>query len=480
VQVPIANEDEIGQVTQTFNQMVAAVRDVEAVLEAEVAKRTQELAESQRRLGAVEERERIGREIHDDLGQIMGYIQVQGEAAAARLRQDEPERAQTILMEMSAVAQEAHERVRQYILGIRTGQASRPVDFWAALHAYLDLARERYDLLIELTADPALRADWRLTPAVETQLLRIVQEGITNVHKHAHATLVQIIFMLDGNWLTMILKDNGRGFDATETTPVAGEHFGLKIMQERAESVNGRWQISSTPGQGTQIYLQLPCARPAITDEPTYAWRVMLVDDHALFREGLGNMLRPYGLQIVGTATNGREAEAQVAELQPDLILMDINMPEQDGLETTRRLKKRFPHLKIVMLTMAEDEAALLQALQYGASGYLLKNLPAAQFLSLLEDVMAGKTIIAPSLATQALTAMTQRENPVAGAPADDPLTPRQQEVLACLAQGMSNKQIADQLVISEKTVKYHVGQMLKRLDMETRYELIVYKLDQE
>jgi two-component system NarL family response regulator len=206
----------------------------------------------------------------------------------------------------------------------------------------------------------------------------------------------------------------------------------------------------------------------------------MLVDDHALFREGLGNMLRPHGLQIVGTAANGREAETQVASLQPDLILMDIHMPEQDGLETTRRLKQQFPRIKIVMLTMAEDEALLLQALKYGASGYLLKNLPTPQFLSLLNEVMAGKIIIAPTLATKALTALAQQDDttPTIEETEVAPLTDRQQEVLACLAQGMSNKQIGEQLHISENTVKYHVRQMMERLQLETRHELIRYHLD--
>jgi len=479
VEVPIVNEDEIGQVTRTFNQMVAAVRDVELTLETKVVKRTHELAESQRQLGALEERERIGREIHDDLGQIMGYIQLQGEAASARLRQNEPEQVLTILTEMTTVAHEAHDRVRQYILGIRTGQSNQSIDFWAALDAFLALAQERYGLIIELTNDPNLRADWRLTPTVETQLLRIVQEGITNIYKHAHATLVQIIITTNGDWLTLILKDNGCGFDVRETTAVSDEHFGLKIMQERAESVNGRFQITSTLGQGTQIDLQLPCARSQSAEGLGTAWRVMLVDDHALFREGLGNMLRPHGLQIVGTAANGREAEAQVVSLQPDLILMDIHMPEQDGLETTRRLKKRFPRLKIVMLTMAEDEELLLKALQYGASGYLLKNLPAPQFLSLLNDVMAGKTIIAPSLAAQALTALAQQDAQpaVTDTTAVNLLTDRQQEVLAYLAQGQTYKQIGEQLYISDNTVRYHVRQMMERLQLKTRHELIRYHL---
>jgi DNA-binding NarL/FixJ family response regulator len=140
-------------------------------------------------------------------------------------------------------------------------------------------------------------------------------------------------------------------------------------------------------------------------------------------------MLRPHGLQIVGVAENGRQGEQLAVELQPDLILMDIHMPEQDGLETTRRIKEQFPQIKVVMLTMAADESLLLEALRHGASGYLLKNLPAAQFLTLLNEVMAGKTIVSPDLATQVLTIMAQQAAPAAAGPthepAPDPLTVR-------------------------------------------------------
>jgi len=500
VEVPVFYNDEIGAITQTFNQMVRSVQSVEQRLVFEVEKRTQELSESQRQLGAMEERERIGRDIHDDLGQVMGYMHVQVAAALARMQQNKDDQAQTILKEVDQVALEAHDRVRQYILGIRTeGKATRAGDFWATLDEYLAVARQRYGLTIELTAEAAQRANIRLTPPVETQLLHIIQEGLSNAFKHAEATLVQLYLTAEEGMLTLLLKDNGRGFitspeNGQENGPKNGEenarentpddtHFGLKIMQERAQSVNGDLQITSSPGQGTQLRVQVPCALAAPVEaagDVSYpTWRVMLVDDHALFREGLGNMLRPYGIQIAGEADNGKDAEAQVAVLQPDIILMDLHMPEQDGLETTRRIKARYPHIKIVMLTMANDEALLLQALKAGVSGYLLKSLPTPQFLSLLRDVMAGKTIIAPELAAQALTALARQDSP-ARPDLDDSLlitelTERQREVLDCVAEGMSNKTIAEALHISESTVKYHINQVLERLHLKTRHELIRY-----
>ncbi len=480
VQVPIANEDEIGFVTHAFNKMVGAVRDVEQTLETELERRTEKLTDKQRQLGAVEERERIGREIHDDLGQVMGYVHMQIEAAQTRLRQAETDQAEAILAEVDAVALEAHDRVRHYILGIRTGktQSSTP-DFWTALDGYLALAGERYGLCVDLTASPSLRERMRLATSVETQLLRIIQEGITNVYKHAQATAVHLFLTIEDEWLTLLLKDNGRGFERESTR--SSDHFGLKIMQERAESVNGRFQLITAPDQGVQLRVRLPCSTTSPSTVPDiHSWRVLLVDDHALFREGLGNMLRPHGVQIVGMAENGRVAETKARELQPDLILMDIHMPEQDGLATTRRLKQTLPHIKIVMLTMAAEEALLLEALKSGASGYLLKTLPAPEFLSLLNDVMAGKTIIAPELATQVLTTLAQQDDLIPSSPStvhmSDLLTSRQQDVLTCLTKGMSNKQIGEQLYISENTVKYHIKQMMARLQLQTRHELIVYK----
>lgn len=487
VVVPVQYEDEIGTVTHAFNQMVSAVRDVSRTLETEIEKRTLELAESNQQLGALEERERIGREIHDDLGQVMGYVHMQVEATMARLRRNEMEQAQAILAEVDRVAQEAHSRVRHYILGIRTGQQPiRPTDLGTALNEYLVLAGKRYGLVMELTVEPQLLSHLRLTPQVETQLFRIVQEGITNVYRHAHATHVNLFLTVADGWLTLLLKDNGQGFTLADDTVVAGDHFGLQIMQERAESVNGRFHITSVPGQGTQLHLQLPCtldsSRSTAINGQKYPWRVLLVDDHILFREGLGNMLRPHGIQIVGAAANGKEAESAIATLQPDLILMDIHMPEQDGLETTRRLKQQYPHIKIVMLTMAEDESVLLQALKYGASGYLLKNLPAPEFLSLLDEVMAGRTIVAPTLATQVLMALAQQDDLIPTTPtvetAADLLTERQQAVLAYVAQGMTNKQIGEHLHISENTVKYHIKQIMERLQLATRHELVLHYLD--
>ena len=441
--------------------------------------------ESQRqRMGALEERERIGRELHDDFGQMVGYVHVQTQAALKRLQQDEVEPVVQILADLEQVSQETHNRVRQYILGIRTGADTKAVDFWTALQNYVQQYQVRYGLTVSLTVAPDLKEAIQLSPVVETQLLRIIQEGLTNIYKHAQASQVDLIFLRDGDALQLLLRDNGRGFNQM---PAGDEgHFGLKIMRERAEKVNGRFQITSTPEQGTQIQVHVPrLLMSQTTTTAAYPWRVLLVDDHALFSEGLANMLRLYGVDIIGLAPNGRMAETLIPQLQPDLILMDVHMPEQDGIETTKRIKANYPDIKIVMLTMSADETSLFKALKYGASGYLLKNLPAPQFLTLLTDVMSGKSVLSPNLATQVLTSLAQQQadRPTAEtavAPtAKELLTERQLQVLECLSQGMSNKQIAQQLHISQNTVKYHIGQIMERLHLQNRHQLIRYQLDQ-
>jgi two-component system NarL family response regulator len=450
-------------------------------------RRRKQLESQRQHLAVLEERERIGRELHDDLGQMMAYVHVQSQAALSRLAQKETTKIETILTELVNVAREAHNNMRQYILGVRTDSQKELKGFWVALEHYLDQLRARHEIEVQTVISPGLKTSVRLAPEVEMQLLRIIQEGLANVVKHTDVARVHLSLTADEKSLQVVLTDDGRGFDVSVIDePREKGHFGLKIMQERAEMVNGAFQIKSRPGQGTQLLIQMP---RLLTTETTpeaerYPWRVLLVDDHPLFLSGLRNMLAAHGVQVVGVAHSGPEAEECVEKLEPDLIFMDIHMPQQDGLETTRRLKTRYPQVKIVMLTMDASDDLLFTALKNGASGYLLKSLPAPQFLEMLVSVMRGETVLSPTLATRVLTTLAQEEEssaPAAPAPPEEPLlTPRQQEVLTLVAQGLSNREIAHQLHISNNTVKYHVGQIMERLHLQTRHQLIRYQLDSQ
>jgi DNA-binding NarL/FixJ family response regulator/two-component sensor histidine kinase len=439
------------------------------------------LLAQQRLTATLDERERIGRELHDDLGQVMSYVSLQTQAALERLGREDLETVRAILHQLVQVSREAHDDVRQYILGVRTRGPIPSQDLFTALEDYLGILRRRYGLDVQVSwPDDLLESP--LAPSVEGQLLRIIQEALTNVRKHAGVDVAQLLFTAHDDGVQVVVSDAGSGFhplpdggvrkgDRTDTSSTS---FGLQIMRERAESVGGSLEVRSAPGRGTQVIVGLPASLSAVDDVPLAGGlRVLLVDDHPLYLEGLHGLLAARGVQVVGVAHDGVEAQAQARALQPDLILMDVQMPRCDGVEATRRIKAELEQVQVVMLTMAADEETLFEALKAGASGYLLKNLAGAQFFALLRQVMAGETVISPALASRVLDEFA---GPGEGAPVDEPvLTARQREVLELVAQGLTNKEVAAALHITERTVKYHVSQILERLQLKSRHQLARY-----
>jgi two-component system NarL family response regulator len=245
----------------------------------------------------------------------------------------------------------------------------------------------------------------------------------------------------------IIIADEGRGFEGTrsfETSEDDEEHFGLKIMRERAEAIGGDLEVRSSPGEGTSIVVHLPRTLSQIQTAIGKGVRVLLVDDHPLYLEGLRSLLASRGFQVIGTAHDGRQAQSLALELRPDLILMDVNMPICDGVEATKHIKKELPDTKVVMLTVATSGETLFEALKYGASGYLLKSLEGRKFFTLLANVLDGETTLSPELASLVLTEFARSGvQPSAKTDEEVTLTGRQNEVLELVTQGLSNKEIS-------------------------------------
>lgn len=203
--------------------------------------------------------------------------------------------------------------------------------------------------------------------------------------------------------------------------------------------------------------------------------KVLLVDDHPLFMEGLQNLLGAMGIEVVGAAKNGLEAFEKAGTLRPDVILMDVRMPGCNGLEATRLIKAKFPDIRIVMLTASEADEDLFEAVKSGASGYLLKNLNAGELFGMLEALKQGEAPLSPGLAARVLKEFNRGEILGKEQEEDQILTERQMEVLSLVAQGKTYKEVAESLYVTERTVKYHMGKILEKLHMRNRAQVIAY-----
>jgi DNA-binding NarL/FixJ family response regulator len=206
--------------------------------------------------------------------------------------------------------------------------------------------------------------------------------------------------------------------------------------------------------------------------------RVLLVDDHALFRRGLIATLElEPGITVVGECGDGGQALDRSTETLPDVILMDVKMPGHGGIAACSAIREAVPSAKIIMLTMSDEEADLYEAIKAGASGYLLKDLPTEELASSIRAVHAGQSLVSPTLASKLLTefaAMVKRTDGAQAVPGPK-LTAREMEVLRLVARGMNNRDIAQELFISENTVKNHVRNILEKLQLHSRMEAVVY-----
>ncbi|MFL6247630.1 MAG: response regulator [Thermoanaerobaculia bacterium] len=206
--------------------------------------------------------------------------------------------------------------------------------------------------------------------------------------------------------------------------------------------------------------------------------RILIADDHALFRDGLRSLLTAQGHEVVGEAKNGREAVAMARELLPEMVLMDLSMPEVDGIAATKLISAELPQVKVVILTASESDATLFEAIKSGAQGYLIKNLEADDFFALLDRASKGEPAFTPTLARRLLVEFAKPPEAQPATEDDDALTTREREVLELMVEGVvSNRKLAKRLGLSENTVKFHVRNILDKLRLHNRAEVVGYAL---
>lgn len=464
-------------------------RDITATRHAE-----QQLLAQQRELAALHERERIGRDLHDNLGQVIGYVNLQSQSANMLITAGQISEAQTTLTRLTQMAQETHQHIRSYILDLRLPESAPIIESWkTTLQRTIQSFEQRYAFIVELDYSDQL-SDNPFSISTGKEVQQIILEALNNVQKHAATNQARLSLERDTTGVFIEIEDQGAGFRIqTEALHTPEQRtmgsLGLTMMRERAMLIHADLQIHSTPGIGTKLTLSIPeqeapAMIPALPKTDVLAGlRVLLVDDHPLFIEGMRTLLSTRGLNVIGIAQNGLQAQQEAQQLQPDIILMDMHMPECNGPQATAAIKLMLPATKIIMLTVAAEEEHLFEALKAGASGYLLKNLDSDVFFQLLSEAMRGEVVLSPELATQTLLEFPAlNEDSSNGAQQANSsvmhtrllsLSPRQRDVLQRVAAGQTYKEIALALFVTESTIKYHMSQIIELLQVKGRREAI-------
>jgi len=447
-------------------------------------KRIETQAQRQKQaLIALQERNRLARELHDSLGQVLGYINMQIQRIRTMLADGDHQAVGKSLVSLSKVVEEANTEVREFIYEVKTTQVFKD-GFFSSLSQYVSHIGQKFNVNIKIhNEDDLTDSDIGLSAGV--QLFRIIQGSIANVRKHACAQNVDIVFRKDGKNISVSVSDDGVGFNPQDVNSQTS--FGLEVMRERARNIGGDLSIEAAPGRGTTVTVTLPgsgiCLEAENADNTAPVCpktRVLLADDHALFMDGLQSLIEPRGFQVIGTAKDGLEAVEKARILRPDMILMDLQMPRCNGITATRIINTEMPEIKIIVLTMSDREYDLFEALKNGASGYLLKGLRTEDFIEQLRRLAENGPTISPETASQVIEQFKLcRDEPTAVQPREEEnqpnLSKRQIEILSLIAKGNTYKEVAAKLFISERTVKYQMSDILKLLRMKTRSEAISY-----
>ena len=302
----------------------------------------------------------------------------------------------------------------------------------------------------------------------ETHLFRIAQEALTNVARHAEATEVMIHLQRVDGEVRLEIHDNGQG-----VLPAA----------QAGRSLNSRadWALSGCvrgPEAPAENWPSVPRRRrhgrggefPRAGERGNMKKiRIVLADDHSVVRQGFRRILEAQpDMEIVGEASNGREALEQAAKLTPDVVVMDVAMPELNGIEATRRLSEATPHSRVLALSMHKDSVYVREILRAGARGYLLKDAVDEDLIAAVRAVSRGEGYLSPGVADAVLTDYRQHvSDPI------DLLTTREREVLQLIAEGKTNKDIATLLKLSVYTVDAHRGRVMEKLNLHSTGELV-------
>lgn len=419
---------------RNFFEMTASLigRAVEAVLR----------VTDEQRLAVLEERSTIARELHDSIAQSLSFSKIQLLRLRRALMPGAPQgMAQEVLLELDHGISTAYRQLREVLSAFRLQLSG--AGFPGAVNTAVDAFRNRTGL--EITVKNAL-IGVELSSNDQIHFIQILREALANVEKHARATKVEVcIERAPDGACTMQVVDNGVGIPEHAEKE---NHFGLSIMRERAAALGAVLSISRRPEGGTIVFMSRP---------PQNVCELFSLDPT---------------IRVVGEAGTREEALDLAEKLSPDLIVLDLNMKGSSGVEILTTLKERDPSQRVVILTVSDSGEDFFSCIRAGADGYFLKDMEPEKVLYCVRESLEGRLTVDPAM-VRYLTDLLRGKAPKVEETVS--LTDREEDVLSCIARGMTNKMIGRELKISDGTVKGHVKHLLKKLGFNSRVEAAVW-----
>ena len=424
-----------------------------------------------------DERARIARELHDGLAQNLYFLGLKLDYIRNQV-QSEPEQAICELAALEQTVQTNIQEVRRAIFALRPLDLEE-LDFVPAIRQYLYDFGEQASLTMHL--DIADESE-TLPAELEPIFFRLVQEGLTNIAKHAQARQVWVKLTIQpGQLACLTIQDDGLGFNP-QALPTSGSNMGLRQMRERVAQFNGHFEVRSEPYRGTDLYIELPLTRKIAMGKSTKPTpiRILIADDHTMVRQGLSQIcgVEP-DMQVVGQAVNGRAACALASSVQPDVVVMDINMPIMDGVQATRQLMAANPAIGVIILTTYRQDQYVFEAIKAGARAYLLKDVGSNELLQAIRTIAAGDALLDPPLAKKMISEFHQLQAQFDPSTPTTTLLEQELNILRLVAQGLSNSEIGQELNLSEKTIRNRLTIIFGKLHVNNRTQAALYAVQQ-